>query len=304
MVSLRGRVDARVAGRERQVIDDLIRSSRLPNANLNDLIDQARQFLAEHPESRFRPEVDRLLDEFVKALDDRDIEKAREFSRRNPTEFARRIDRYGEYLKAHASGGRYISEATEAKDRVLRAWDTDTYRRAYDHLVAHPNDVGEVARQLRDYIAQHPDGRRVAEARRYLEWWDKVSVANDYRVTLRRGTFEPGLGSAFGGAPDLGVVVEVAGVTYGPSPVIRNNFRPIWDYTFPRPIRWKLGDPVTVKVIDHGYWSDATVVVLNSKKGDPLALRMLSDTIKPSKGGATTIVFASDFKVPELPRPE
>ena len=304
LVSLRGRVETRISGRERQVIDDLIRSSNLPSANLPDLIEQARQFLVEHPESRYRPEAERLLDDFVKTLDDRDIDKAREFSKRNPTDFARRIDRYGEYLKAHAKGGRHISEATEAKDRILRSWDTDTYRRAYDHLAAHPNDVGEVARQLRDYLAQHPEGLRVAEARRYLAWWDKVSVPNDYRVTLRRGTFDAKLGSTFGGAPDLGVTVEVAGVSYGPSPVIRNNYQPIWDYTFSRPIRWKLGDPVTVKVIDHGYWSDATVVVLGSKKGDPLALRMLSDTIRPTKGGTTTIVFASDFKVPELPRPE
>ena len=289
--------------RERQVLDDLVRSSNLPNANYPDLIEQARQFLVEHPESRFRPEADRLLDDLVKTLDDRDIDKAREFSRRSPTDFARRIDRYGEYLKAHAKGGRYISEATEAKDKILRAWDTDTYRRAYDHLVAHPNDVGEVARQLRDYLAQHPEGRRVPEAKRYLEWWDKISSTGEYKVTLRRGTFEPKLGSTFGGAPDLSVVIEVAGVAHGPSPVINNNYQPIWDYTFPRPIRWKLGDPVTVKVIDNGYWSNSTPVTLNSKKGDPLALRLLSETIKPTKGGTTTVVFASDFKIPELPRP-
>ncbi len=304
MVSLRGRVEGRIAGRERLAIDDLVRSSNLPNANFSDLIDQARQFLAEHPESRYRPEVERLLDDFVRTVDLRDIEKAREFSRRNPADFARRIDRFGDYLKAHANGGRHISEATEAKDKILRAWDDDTYRRAYDHLAAHPNDIAEVARQLRDYIAQHPEGRRVAEARRYLAWWDKVSVANDYRVTLRRGSFDAKLGSTFGGAPDLGVIVEVAGVAHGPSPVIRNNYQPIWDYTFPRPIRWKLGDPVTVKVIDHGYWSDSTVVILNSKKGDLLAIRMISDTIKPTRGGTTTLVFASDFKIPELPKPE
>ena len=301
--SLRSKVDSKVAGRERQVLDDLGRSMNLPNANYPDLIEQARQFLVEHPESRFRPEAERLLDDLVKTLDDRDIEKAREFSRRSPTEFAKRIDRYNDYLKAHAKGGRSISEAIEAKDKILRAWDKDTYRRAYDHLAAHPDDVGEVARQLRDYLAQHPEGRWVAEARRYLEWWDKVSVPNDYKVTLRRGSFDAKFGSTFGGAPDLSVVVEVAGVTHGPSPVIRNSYQPIWDYTFPRPVRWKLGDPVTLKAIDNGYWSSSTPVTLTSKPGDPLALRMLSGPIKPSKGGTTTIVFASDFKVPELPRP-
>jgi GTPase SAR1 family protein len=302
LASLHGKIDSRIAGRERQVLDDLVRSAQLPSANYSDLIEQARQFLVEHPESRYRPEAQRLLDDFVKTLDDRDIEKARDFSKRSPTEFARRIDRYGDYLKAHANGGRYISEATEAKDRILRAWDTDTYRRAYDHLATHPSDVGEVARQLRDYLTQHPEGLRVPEAKRYLEWWDKISVTNEYRVTLRRGSFEAKLGSTFGGAPDLSVVIEVAGVTYGPTPVIRNNYQPIWDYTFSRPIRWKLGDPVTVKVIDNGYWSNSTPLTLNCQKGDPLALRMLSETIKPSKGSAT-LVFTSDFKIPELPKP-
>ena len=304
LVALRSRVDSRLAGRERQVVDDLARAATLPGANLLDLIDQARQFGQEHPDSRLRPEVDQLLDGFVRTLDDRDIERARDFSKQNPTDFARRIDRYGEYLKAHKAGGRYISEATEAKDQVLRAWDLDSYRRAYDHLMAHPNDIAEVARQLNDYLAAHPEGKRAPEARRYRAWWDQVSVPHDYLVTLRSGSFDSSLGTTLGGAPDLGVTVEVAGTSYGPSPVIRNNFKPIWAYRFPRAIRWKLGDPVTVRVTDHGYWADRDVVILNSKKDDPLAIRMLSDTIRPTKGGTTALVFASDFRIPELPRPE
>ena len=98
--------------------------------------------------------------------------------------------------------------------------------------------------------------------------------------------------------PDLSVTIEVAGVTYGPSPVINNHYDPIWDYTFSRPIRWKLGDPVTIKVVDHGACSESTIVILHSKKGDPLAIRNLSDTIKSTKGGTSTLVFASDFKIP------
>ena len=78
----------------------------------------------------------------------------------------------------------------------------------------------------------------------------------DYRVTLRRGEVDPAVGKYLGGGgPDLGVIIEVAGVVYGPSPVVRNTHRPIWDYTFPRPIRWKLGDPVTIRIIDYD-WSD------------------------------------------------
>ncbi len=105
-----------------------------------------------------------------------------------------------------------------------------------------------------------------------------------------------------GGAPDLSVTIEVGGKAYGPSPTIVNSHRPVWRYTFPEPVVWKLGDPVSVKVTDHD-WSDSTVVVLNSRPGEPLAIRMLSGTIKPSKGGSTALVFGSDFKMPVLPRP-
>ena len=184
----------------------------------------------------------------------------------------------------HQSGGRFISEATEAKDQILREWDTYTYRLAYDHLVAHPDDVAEVARRLREYLRVHQGGCYARDAQAYLGWWDKVSVPGDYRVTLRRGEVDPDAGKYLGGGgPDLGVVLEVGGAVYGPSPVIRNSARPIWDYTFSRPIRWKLGDPVTVRIIDYD-WSDSVVAVLNSRKGDPLAIRNLAGTIKLRKG--------------------
>ena len=115
-----------------------------------------------------------------------------------------------------------------------------------------------------------------------------------------RGEVEPTVGKYFaGGAPDLGVVIEVAGTVYGPSSVIHDSHRPIWDYTFPQPIAWKLGDPVTIRIIDYD-WSASEVYVLNSQEGDPLAMKILSGTIKPAKGGQTSLVFASDFSVPTL----
>jgi hypothetical protein len=170
--------------------------------------------------------------------------------------------------------------------------------------VAHPDDVAEVARRLRDYLGATPDGRYRGDAEAYLKWWEQVTTPHGYRVTLRRGEVGTAVGKYLGGGgPDLGVEVWVAGVKYGPTPVVRNTHRPIWDYTFPRPISWKLNDPVVIKIIDHD-WSDTEVSVLKSRAGDPLAIRNLSGTVKRAEGGQTTLVFSSDFQMPALTKPE
>jgi hypothetical protein len=301
---LRQELNTRRFAQDRQFVEDLVRSESLPHISLADLIERARQFLAEHADSPSRAEVQRRLDDYLKRLDEQDIARARDYSQQFPSRFAARIDRYQEYLKAHQSGGRFLSEAIEARDRILGEWDSYAYRQAYDHLAAHPDDVAEVARRLREYMSGHADGRYAADARGYLEWWDKVSVPGQYRVTLRRGEVEPTVGKYLSGSgPDLGVVIEVAGTTYGPSSIIRDSRRPIWDYTFPRPITWKLGDPVTIRLIDYD-WSASDVYILTSREGDPLAIRLLSGTIKPAKGGKTTLVFSSDFAMPKLTEPE
>ncbi len=302
--TFKNQLATRQAAADRRIVDDLIHSESLPNVSLTELIDRARQFLADHPESAVAPEVERRLESYVERLDEHDIERAREYSRQNPTQFALRIERFQEYLKQHQAGGRHLSEAIEAKDQILRQWDTYSFRQAYDYSIAHPDDVAEVARRVRDYLRDQPDGRYASDAHQYLDWWDKVSVPGEYRVTLKRGEVEPSVGKYLaGGAPNLGVVIEVAGTVYGPSSVISDSHRPIWEYTFPRPITWKVGDPVTIRLIDYD-WSATDVYTLHSREGDPLAMRILSGTIKPAKGGKTTLVFSSDFSIPTLSRPE
>jgi GTPase SAR1 family protein len=300
----RARVAERQSMLERRVIDDLIRSAALPNADYPDLIEQSRAFLKDHPESTHRAEVERLLAGYVKTLDDRQFDRARAFSRDFPTHYQARIEKYGDYLKSHEAGGIHTSEAREAKDRILREWDNDAYRVGYDLYTNHPDDVEGVAARLRDYLQQHPEGGHVAAAKDYLAWWDKVTVPGNYKVTLLRGEFDPEIGKWWsGGAPDLSVTIEVGGKIHGPSPTIVNSHKPVWRYTFAQPVVWKLGDPIAIKVVDND-WSDSTVVVLNSRPGDPLAIRLLTGTVKPTKGGPTSLVFASDFKMPVLPKPE
>jgi len=304
--TLQARSEDRQARLDRLGLDDLIRAEGLPDADLRDLISRGQQLLAEHPQSRTRPEVDRWLQGLVRKLDDQDIEKARGYSAKYPTNFPTRIARFDDYLKAHQSGGRYIGEAIKAKEQVLRDWDAHVYRQAYDHLVAHPDDVAEVARRLREYLTAHPRGRRAADAQGYLAWWDKVAAKNPYQVTLRRGIFDPKRTKTMGGAgPNLDVTIEVGGISYGPTPTVPDTAKPIWSYRFKQPIIWGLNDPVTIRVTDRD-WSDSQILILNSRKGDPLAIRNLSGPgpIKPSTGGMTALYFESDFRMPKLGKPD
>ncbi len=301
---LKQALNARRFAQDQQFVDDLVRSEAMPGMSLEDLIERARQFLTDHPESPALDAVKARLDDYLRRLDEQDIAKARDYSRQYPSRFAARMERYQDYLKAHQTGGRFLSEAIEARDRILGEWDIYAYRQAFDHLAAHPDDIAEVARRLRDYQRDHPDGRFASVTKKYLDWWEKVSVPGQYRITLRRGEVEPTVGKYLSGdGPDLGVVIEVAGTTYGPSPVIRDTRRPIWDYAYPQPITWKVGDPITIRLVDYD-WTATDVYVLTSRPGDPLAIRLLSGTIKPSKGGKTTLVFASDFAMPDLSPPE
>ena len=288
--------------RDRKLVENLALAARIPKADLQDVLRRARLFLDQNPDTGLRQELEALVADVTTRIDDRDIETARDYSRKYPTNFATRLERYQDYLKTHSGGGKYVSEAMDAKTQILKDWDLHTYRQAYDHLVSHPEDINEVARLLRDYLRDHADGRFARPAREFIAWWDKVHQPQTYKVTLRRGEFDEKLTKYLsGGGPDLSVIVEVAGVRYGPSPVVKNNLKPIWDWSFPKPVVWKLGDPVSIQITDHDWW-DSPVDSFKSKPNDPLALRSLNSTIKCDDGARLTL--STDFKVPELPKPE
>ena len=245
--------------------------SGLPNADLRDLIDQARQFLAEHPESRLagrgRAPARRLRQDRSTTATSTGPASTRSSTRPN---FATRIERYRTTSRPTPGGGRYISEATEAKDRVLREWDTYTYRQAYDHLAAHPDDVAEVARRLRDYLHDHRDGRyaRDAQALPRLVGQGLRPRRLPRDPPPRRGRARASA-STSAAAPrprrrrSRSAASPTAPRRSSATPTGRSGTTPS-----PGPIRWKLGDPVTIRVVDYD-WSDSTVVILNSPQGRP-----------------------------------
>lgn len=289
---------------DRVEVEALAEKGKLPDADLADLVRQSQQFLDSNPESRWRPEVQDLRDEYARRLDDLDFERARAASKESPANFGLRRRKFQDYLRAHQGGGRHVREAAEALDQIERDRDLHMYRQSYDYSIAHADDVAGVASGLRSYLDANPDGKFADAAKAYLKWWESISTPKGYRVVLRRGEVEADVGKSLsGGAPDLGVEVWVGGVKYGPTPVVRNTRTPFWDYTFPRPITWKYGDPVMVRIVDFD-WSPTGVIRINSPKNDKLAMRMLSGTVRPASGGKTHLVFASDFRVPKLPKPE
>jgi GTPase SAR1 family protein len=292
---------------ERQELETLARDAALPDADLAGIVERVRHFLDRNPSGTFRGEAEALLEATLRRVDEADIQEARDFSRSFPTNYPTRLRKYQEYLATHRDGGRFVREALDAIDRIDRDRERSAYRLAYDHARARPDDVPEVARRLQSYLDAHPKGRYADAARTYVKWWDSIRTDRTYKVTLKNGYVEPSAAKTFsGGGPDLAVEIWVAGVKYGPTPVAANTINPIWNYTFPRPVRWKYGDPVAVRIVDHDWtWRQPSGVFrINSPKGEPLAMRYLSGELRPSQGGRTKLVFASDFTVPTLPAPE
>jgi hypothetical protein len=301
---IRKEIDDRLSRRDREVVDAWLVDARLPDPDYLDLIERARTFLEARPDSPRATEVRELIDDWLSRLDRRDFDRAAAFEQASPRQgFEEQIRRYREYLQAHAEGGTYIEQAKEAISRIEGRRDEYLYRQAFDHWATHRSDLAEVARRLRDYLASNPEGRYARSARSFLERWDELTKTGEYRVTLVRGKVDPSISKTLsGGGPDLGVVLWVAGEKHGPTPVIPNSTEPVWNYTFPRPVRWKYGDDVVIQLVDHD-WSESTVATLRSGN-DPLAMRVLTGTVRPSKTkGLVTLEFESDFELPRLPRP-
>src|SRR5262249_1679470 len=133
-----------------------------------------------------------------------------------------------------------------------------------------------------------------------VRWSGGVTEIGECRVTLQDGEFERRIARFFSRGPDLSVEIEVAGVKHGPSSFYKNRYEPEWDYEYPRRIRWKLGDPVTIRVIDND-WRKRVVVEVSSAEGELLAMRMLNGEVW---SGNNHVTFESDFRMPVLPNIE
>jgi hypothetical protein len=291
---LKARRDAERERRARTAYEEFERNEQ--QAELASLVEQANRFLRDYAGTSYESDVRRRRAAYLHRLDERDIEAARTYSARQPLNFHTRREHYQHYLERHPEGA-FAAEAREALTAIETDWDKHDFRAARDHFQAHPGDVRELEALCRSYLAVHPRGRFRTAATDLLRWGERVTAPGDYHVVLRSGSFDKRTAAFFSRGPSLSVEIEVNGIRYGPSNIVARSYSPEWNYQFPRPVRWKLGDRVHIRVTDHYYWR-RHVADFVSGDNDPLALRMLSGEVQ---SGPNRLTFESDFTPPVMP---
>jgi hypothetical protein len=294
---LRRRAEAESARQADEAFRDLERLET--KADLPDLVARADQFLKEHGDSARAEEVTRRRQSYLQRIDERDYQAAVAYSGEHPDNYHTRRERFRQYLERHPSGA-WVRQSEEAIGAIETDWDKHDFRLVRDHYRAAPAQLKQLDALCLSYLAAHPRGRYRDDARNLLRWSERVATERDYRVTLLRGRFDPKAAGWFSSGLHLSVELEVNGVVYGPSTIVRKTAYPEWNYEFPRRVRWKVGDAVKIRVVDHYYWK-RTIAEFHSDGGDPLALRLLSGETRLGKHSVT---FASDFDMPVLPRIE
>jgi hypothetical protein len=295
--SLKERRDADRERRARRAFEEIQRTGQ--QNELAARVEQADRFLRDFAGTRHESEVRRVRAACLLRLDERDIETARAYSSSQPLNFQTRREHYQRYLERHPDGA-FVPEANEALKDIDRDWDKHDFRAVRDHFQARPGDVKELQVLCRSYLAVHQHGRFRDTAYELLRWTERVTQPGEYRVVLKRGTFDRKVAHFFSRGPSLFVEIEVNGVRYGPSNIVPRNYQPEWNYEFPRRVRWKLGDSVRIIVTDNYYWYRCAGDI-SSEENDPLAMRLLSGEASVGKNSLT---FESDFTMPAMPKIE
>jgi hypothetical protein len=293
--AIKARRDEEVTRRAQRAYDDLLAGESRAN-DLTALVERADGFLRDYTGSPHESDVRVRREAYLGRMDERVIEVARAYSAKNPLNFQTRREHYQRSLDKHPTGAA-AAEATAALRAIETEWDKHDFRAVRDHYLAKPGEISGLVARCRAYLAVHPHGQFTSAATELLRWSERVTAPGEYKVTLRDGQFERKIARFFSRGPDLSVEIEVAGVKHGPSSFTKNRYDPEWSYDYPRRIRWKLGDPVTIRVIDND-WRRRVVVEMSSAEGDLLALRMLTGEVW---SGNNRVTFESEFRMPVLP---
>jgi len=304
---LKPRYDARLEQRAELALSELRQAQELApeerdlilrRNRLSALVKKADEFLRTFPGTPQEKEARQRRDWARERIDDLDFEVARLYSTENPLNFQTRREQYLTYLDLHANG-RHAEEAKSALDTIDRDWERHDWKPVADQWRQACSNVKELTARSQHYIRVHPQGKYRERAEEMLRWCGQVTEEREYRVILKSGKFDKSLTRVLRSAPDLSVELEVGGVRYGPSQVVADSLTPEWNYEFPRPIRWKMGDQVRIFVYNHDYYKKLMFEI--NSGDDPLGMNFLS---VPVESGPHSVLFESDYWMPRVPSPK
>jgi hypothetical protein len=296
--AIKNRRDEALCRRAQDSYDELV-STEGKIKDPVELIERADHFLHRFAGTPQESDVRSRRAAYLDRVTERAIEVARNYSAKNPLNFQTRREQYQHYLDKFPTGPA-AKEAATALTAIDRDWDKHDFRAVRDHFLNKPGDIPELVARCRTYLAVHPQGQFTAAATELLRWSERVTVPGEYRVVLKNGHFEKKVARWFTFGVSLSVEIEVNGVRHGPSSFFTRQYDPEWNYEYPRRIRWKLGDPVVIRVIDNE-WGKRVVAEFSSGEGDPLGIRLLGDELW---SGSSWIALESDFRMPTLPQIE
>jgi hypothetical protein len=260
------------------------------------LVLRAESFVREHAGTRRVVDVEARRTRYLAGVDERDIEAARTYRARQPVNFHLQRDNFLRYLERHPEG-KFVSEARQTLAAIEADCDRHDYKALRDLFVTKPGEVKDLEALGRTYLASHPKGYYREPVQEVMRWLERVTSRQGYKVRLKSGSLDKGQVLTLSRGMNPSVEIEVNGVVYGPSSIASRTSEPEWDYEFPRPIRWKLGDKVVIRITDHYFWN-RDVGQIASADDDPVGMALLSGT---AASGKNTLIFESDFRMPKLP---
>jgi hypothetical protein len=287
------------AAGEIAAIEALRRAELKAGTDYRSLMESAEQFIERYPRSPLADEAKTLFEKYARAWDEHEFQAAREFSKANLQTFDAQLARFQAYIDHHGAAGKSVAEAHAAVAKIRADWAEHDYRLIHEFATRYPSDLAAVATRMRRFLDDHPGSRHRAAAEQFLVRYERAATPREYRLRVKSGSFAHSIGRTFSSGPDLAVEIEVAGVRVGRTPIMADSFEPVWNYEFPQNIRWRLGDPVRIRVIDFDY-SNRAILKIEPPADDPLAMRYLTG---PITAEGHQLVFESDFQVPTLPAP-
>src|SRR5207302_8392433 len=134
-------------------------------------------------EQKEEPDGRRRLEAYLRRIEERDNEEARDHARRHPLEFKLGLEHYRHYLDRYPAG-LFADEARAALRSLEEAWDKQDFREVRDFYLAQPGQIEDIVQRCRAYQAAHPTGRFKSAAGDLLRWTERVSAPGEYRIVL------------------------------------------------------------------------------------------------------------------------